>query len=1565
MFTVKNIKHTLKSENIIYQYSCEDTFSYQHIRQHNGYSIENDPSSEDFIGAKTIDWWVHNKIKKDCHISYEYVPLFEGLYQAQETNNLILYNDNSSPTNVLKIVKQIYTKEEYPELYEKIPFSISGSNASAVLISLAEELGLMLNYREQNIRDRNGNRTNLFKRYFWFEPKKNEKTANLKYSPKINIQSFDFSHNGAALTTILNVDPVEVNNELVTLIPETPPLFSSLFLSSDWNNSSYTDGYFTSICQEKVFFCEGGLSAENTFGYSLDLVFGYEKGKSFYTENYIYLILKDNNNQTLKIPNYYNRVSLFNDKKETSLFINDKYYSVKNSKINFVIRNENGEDVVYNSSFNLLPSEFLGTDQTCYVRIAVPLTTKPLIRDSKILLSFTRDATIEELEFAKAADLCPWLENKLIDFSYFLKQGILSPIEYKTLLNTFKNDLRIINGKLLYYSKEYYHAIQIKTKQLAEITTTLDSLGAAFNSDIIEPFKTLGRITDISYFREAYRNYQTKLKKEAVTTPILNYNALLTEYFNKYFKAQQRFLKNIYYFRQYFNQKIQWGENVKVVQKTLTFKTIGDFIIEENEQHQLTPKIYANEVIEKIDENNYLRRYISFNKKPYFSSISNQNFKPNDALESPVKIYLNDKITEATLVTKKNYTNFLVETPKIQEEMIRCGKNDEYNENKTYYRVGYKCSLVAQPIENWEKDIVDIEGNHWYQHHYDNESVWYCSAAPDALWETWPEEINCYINKEAETTEVLNKDYIPISYKRIINDYIYKNIYSNNQIGWQIHDADTNVKVSENWWNDTKIKNQLKLFLPTVFGNTFSPEEWSGVTFKQLIQEIKTFLTSYDSSNGQGEKVDFYKSHFPITSVTYTGPHYTKNEYTFNNKKYDYQPANKKNQTYTDYVNYLKEVEIYHNENVTEVANPFNKDQYVSHSIPIASADTESKYFRRVPKTGAVVAIGVPVALSGIWTTAFTVGTGGLGLNAFVSWATAQAIWHADTKWETSGINTKNFFNKKFSNNINYTGYHDSSEVFYTNSASSYNDWKAINKQREENETEVSAVKVSKESSLTGWIQIGSYTDMSETYYMYCQTKSFSNDIKYDYFDYYSKIVFTYSSAINANPKRGTITYQDSYLRFVSPRELIGKKNKYKVLLLENEDGQDIIFVDRNSISNNDLEIENNRLSRILYYFIDNNCSEVDLYDIDILKTPTWEDYFPSNFDYDEINHIYTVYTSEGKKISFILFQQEDFNRKVLYTSAHWESNRIREEYRYSLYNSKTIYDSDDIEIEFNKKNDLVEGFFYIPEEKTDYMSAENVEIVWETKGEVESTKFFKETEKGYERVYTILQMIDMGNFYYIKNDTYEENTLDNIYEFTTQVYLHQEKYTKKDNEWFLDTDIANTFIKEAYHKFNFKVNNPYTIYIEDINGLEYSRTCELNSTEGTPIGNITNGHFWYLYHSATNLPLLFETAAAIETELTKYWEQAYSASLYCEYFLPSSWQAQTDGDVNHFNKNIIVFTTDSNDSTKTIPVLSNKYLPEVSIYNNGNTSKLPLYELEYGLNYDSSYSILYLYHFI
>jgi hypothetical protein len=122
-------------------------------------------------------------------------------------------------------------------------------------------------------------------------------------------------------------------------------------------------------------------------------------------------------------------------------------------------------------------------------------------------------------------------------------------------MNTLKNNLRIVNGQLMYYSREYYQAIHTKTSVLADLTNTLDAVGAAFNSDVIEPYKTNGSIENIEHFNKAYSTMLEKYFKTDTTTPIINYDELLTEYFNKYFNAQQRFFKNIYNFKKFFNQK--------------------------------------------------------------------------------------------------------------------------------------------------------------------------------------------------------------------------------------------------------------------------------------------------------------------------------------------------------------------------------------------------------------------------------------------------------------------------------------------------------------------------------------------------------------------------------------------------------------------------------------------------------------------------------------------------------------------------------------------------------------------------------------------------------------------------------------------------------------------------------------------------------------------------------------------------------------------------------------------------------------------------------------------------
>ena len=162
------------------------------------------------------------------------------------------------------------------------------------------------------------------------------------------------------------------------------------------------------------------------------------------------------------------------------------------------------------------------------------------------------------------------MENKIIDFSYFLEQKIITAKEYSELLRNFTDNLRIINGRLLLYSKSYYEELHKKTGLLAEIQEHIDKTSAAFHLDVVNKFATSGTIGELIDFTSEYEMLQSLQFKGELQ--IIRLPNLFTEYANKYFKAQQRFLKNIYEFRQYFNSPVGFGD-LKLQKTTINLES--------------------------------------------------------------------------------------------------------------------------------------------------------------------------------------------------------------------------------------------------------------------------------------------------------------------------------------------------------------------------------------------------------------------------------------------------------------------------------------------------------------------------------------------------------------------------------------------------------------------------------------------------------------------------------------------------------------------------------------------------------------------------------------------------------------------------------------------------------------------------------------------------------------------------------------------------------------------------------------------------------------------------------
>ena len=295
----------------------------------------------------------------------------------------------------------------------------------------------------------------------------------------------------------------------------------------------------------------------------------------------------------------------------------------------------------------------------------------------------TRDFSEEEYIFAKIADQCPWLENKLIDFNYFLEQDILSKDEYHVLMDFLVNDIRIINGQLMASSSSYYQALHQQTKVLADLQSKLDMVGAECQSAIINPYAETGTVTDISRFDLSYRSlFQANNSQQ---NSLLNYAQELSNTFDKFFKAEQRFLKNTYNFRQYFNTVNGFSikENACLVQDTLSIDL--DKLM--------------NEVV--IDKDNYQLNYITFSPTKY-NSIYDQGYKLKTSLyhertlEPLVSFYEYDQVYRAVeTVAESNITSFskplLREGSVIQigDELPVTEETDatwwQYNKENTYF----------------------------------------------------------------------------------------------------------------------------------------------------------------------------------------------------------------------------------------------------------------------------------------------------------------------------------------------------------------------------------------------------------------------------------------------------------------------------------------------------------------------------------------------------------------------------------------------------------------------------------------------------------------------------------------------------------------------------------------------------------------------------------------------------------------------------------------------------------------------------------------------------------------
>lgn len=599
IFTVTSPKYAIKRSNVEITYECVDSFSYKNTRQNSGYTISNDETSEDFIGSQTLDEWA-TKIRNECKIKYEYIPTDEYIWIDKNTGKCKhwlrladrIKDENNKDIEIPAVVDKILREPLDPDYNPALVFSISGSNALNANITLANDNGLVIKVNDQY-------------QIYYFIPQKNPEFSGLYYSPQVDVKSLDISQDAASLTTLLNVTGPTFDDSEVTLIPTITDFFYDLFSRDEWGDISLENIPSTDDSTEGI--KVGDIEKKNDVDY-LSYADGMfeklitERTLSFYDISriiskkemvdgkevikYIDIPLgKTNSNGTFSyetIPNFYSNFeiassSYFEVNKVNYYFSNsdfkyhlvhkktdkngneiDDYELSENRVIDGVKTMENRNDKVYLRVRPINESLFISTD----------FTSVPFLQ-----ITFYRHNTREDFEFAKAADRIPWLENKLINFEYFLRKGILTEKQYQDLLKLIKENLRIANGYLLFYRKQYYESLRQKTIYLANLDAMVDNYFANFEDGIISHYQNGEAISNFIGIDKASSLTEAALKEiyyqanPGSTVPMISADITIGSTMTSYFNAQQNFLKNIYLFRKFWNTKCNI-EAAKAMNKT-------------------------------------------------------------------------------------------------------------------------------------------------------------------------------------------------------------------------------------------------------------------------------------------------------------------------------------------------------------------------------------------------------------------------------------------------------------------------------------------------------------------------------------------------------------------------------------------------------------------------------------------------------------------------------------------------------------------------------------------------------------------------------------------------------------------------------------------------------------------------------------------------------------------------------------------------------------------------------------------------------------------------------------
>ena len=1481
LFVVKSIKYNFKEHNLTYDYTCQDAFSYQYSRQQSGYTINNDANSEDFIGPKTVDWWVIKKIVPECRIKYNYIPLSIGLYQEKNTNRVFKFTKDDNPFSTIemtaaelqgtnlpagtkanrKIIKEPFLDPEYQTT---ITFSCSGSSANAALISLGENLDLMITTFESKRKE-----NNEYYQYFWFEPKQNPDVSGLKYSPKTDIANFDLTLSGDNLTTVLNVDSHSIGDDLITLIPTVPSLFTNFFNSSEWDSSIFYKGFFTDIINGKQYQYTSN-KLDNDFNIEFKAVGGLSI-KKINNQNYLLLKITSPGASTFHIPTLYNRFMDNWDNHYTHFTymldgINSVDFNASNNNTFFIIHTKD-KDIIIKEDEEIPPT-YLGADVEASIGIKISNniseTAEPSIADTNIYLKFYRLFTEEEKEFAEIADECPWLENKLIDINHYLANKIISPQEYSTLMNILNNDLRIVNGKLLFLTATYYNALREKTKIIADLTNSLDTLAATYHADVVNPLVNGEKPTELNDLIELYQN---TFRNTTNLTGILNYTDTVNEYFEKYFNAEQRFLKNIYAFDQYFNELCTFGQTAEA--------GIYEYTLSTN-----MPQLNSN--------------FISFGQ-PQFDVVKNLTKENAENLQWFYNS--NNKYILPTFVTELNKTQYYI--PEIEANSFTEITKDstsanvyDYNKDNSYWIKEEDYNKYFGAIKRSEPTIREESNVIYYQLTptelkrlavYCNSGKYYFRSSntyssfdeiryTNSIWRIDDDDdlgdfnkallpnITDYIAKEQNSEELtIPSDFAWDYYKAFLPiNTIY---YYGPVITITNEEKDNGYVYVLKTLDENKVVNNTttyKTYQPIAFaGNGIALANWGNCTTDAAVKKKEELRSSWKYYACQNNILPTILWIVGGIFVGLTSPIGIPLLIAASQQS----PTKWSNALYADYAFEHKDGKLITNsENNNINAKPYDS-YYINYAI---SSDSSQDYILNTM----------------VWEAAYLK----LGKTAEEGWITNPLIldvikylpinldnFNKDIITNQSGVGTLHEY-------FNFYRYVVPTYSFRLNNNSiDYNLYvkdKYFRILKSDN-------KINKQDTYIYLIQSFKKSDADKSTVLFKQDLFKANNcyscIKY--YPVYNNAEKITTELLDSITENNSITVKEflQSLTDYTVEEFTGNNSIFK--LTHKLYGEYTIQI---------ASVESYKRQRIgdtknSYYYNESLADSVvilgDKDNKDVIKDLPAIYSVETDLEINPLNEDDVLKTIVNKDIALFMINLNDMSMRAA-----------------------------------TNDDDIVTNRFY---KKVDDNSYERIY----SKKQVINTLFNKEDTNA--PLYCDLEIAN--KFYYLKNTFTTFTKFYPTVEFKNNIYLCK-MYAEKDEIKF---DVKAS---EDNVTFNFKDSNTLSMTILDEDNIAYTSQISYSENKKESLVGITNGTFWYRYRNKIEWPDIFSIAASIETQLETYWGQAYNASKYCKYFLPEHWQPQDTNSKDIFIRDIIIPYIDKNKSVTRV-ALSTTYIPKVSIY--------------------------------